>query len=122
MSRDGRVTLVERMAQEAGAVTAEFALALPAVTMVLVLALGVIGAQTDRLALIELAASGSRALARGEPMATVWQLAKEAGAGISVRASFGVELVCVGASRQVGLPILPKIELTERQCARKLGL
>ena len=122
MSRDGRGTLVERMAQEAGAVTAEFALALPAVTMVLVLALGVIGAQTDRLALIELAASGSRALARGEPMATVWQLAKEAGAGISVRASFGVELVCVGASRQVGLPILPKIELTERQCARKLGL
>ena len=122
MSRDGKGTLVESMAQEAGAVTAEFALALPAVTMVLVLALGVIGAQTDRLALIELAASGSRALARGEPMATVWQLAKEAGAGISVRASFGVELVCVGASRQVGLPILPKIELTERQCARKLGL
>ena len=122
MSREGKGTLVERLGQEAGAVTAEFALALPAVTMVLVLALGVIGAQTDRLALIGLAASGSRALARGEPMATVWQLAKEVGAGISVRASFGAELVCVGASRQVGLPILPKIELTERQCARKLGL
>jgi len=122
MSREGKGTLVERLGQEAGAVTAEFALALPAVTMVLVLALGVIGAQTDRLALIGLAASGSRALARGEPMATVWQLAKEVGAGISVQASFGAELVCVGASRQVGLPILAKIELTERQCARKLGL
>ncbi len=122
MSRGRSGRLGGRLNQDVGAVTAEFALALPAVTLVLVLALGVIQAQTERLALIGLAASGSRALARGEPMATVWQLAKEVGSGISLQSSFGAELVCVGASRQVGLPILPKITLTERQCARKLGL
>ena len=113
---------VAALSQDHGAVTAEFALALPAVTLVLVFALGVLQAQTERLALIDLAAEGSRALARGEPMATVWQLANEFGAGTTVRANVGVELVCVVASRQIGLQNLPEIEISERQCARKLGL
>jgi hypothetical protein len=56
---------------ETGAVTAETAVALPAVLLVLVLAIWAMGAAVAQLALVDAARSGARAIARGEPVDAV---------------------------------------------------
>ena len=112
---------------ERGSVTAEFAIILPGVLLILFLALSVQSLQTSRMALVELAAEGSRALARGESNSLVSDLISQSGLGPS--ASFEVLYqdlsVCVEVQQthQIrALGALVPIELKEVQCARKGGL
>lgn len=112
---------------EQGSVTAEFAIILPGVLLILFLALSVQSLQTSRIALVELAAEGSRALARGESKALVTELISQSGLG-SV-ASFEVLYqdlsVCVEVAQTHQIRALGgqfPIELKEVQCARKGGL
>ena len=110
---------------EAGSVTAEFAIVLPGVLILLYLAISVMGIQASRIGLVELAAECSRALARGESDAVLQQLIQESGRSITSYPVYSdlsvcVELVQVNRIQALGT-VFP-LELKEAQCARKGGL
>lgn len=112
---------------EAGSVTAEFAIVLPAVFLVLVFSLSVLAIQSSRLGLIELAAETSRALARGESEDLVRQIIAESAQGreIKLETDHTELMICVILSRNVQISALGSlipIDISERQCARKSGL
>jgi hypothetical protein len=112
---------------EKGSVTAEFAIVLPGVMLILFFSLSVLALQASRIGLVELAAQGSRALARGESEELVTQLLRESQVGES--ASFRVRYrelsICVEVVQTAeinGLGGVFPIELSETQCTRKGGL
>lgn len=82
-------------------VTAELAVALPALVMVLVTALGGLALAIDQLRCVDAARAGARAAARGDPPAAVRDVVRRiapAGAGIDVSASVPGGLVTVRVS------------------------
>lgn len=85
---------------EAGAVTAEFAVALPAVIFLLALLMGSIATGVVQLQLEESARVGARAAARGEAMEDVRRVAQDVGTDISVVVTDYSETVTVQTSRQ----------------------
>lgn len=98
---------------ERGSVTAEFAVALPSVVLVLACCLGGMAVAGQQLRLTDAAALAARALARGDdPGATAARLAP--GADVTASAEEG-GIVCVTltASAQGPLPLT----LTARSCA-----
>lgn len=84
-----------------GTVTAELAIALPAVLLVLSFAIQVLAVQVERVSLVTEVASLARSAARGEV--------------VSGSKVYG-NLICVTKKRELVLPIV------EKQCARRLGL
>ena len=118
----------ERLAlEDRGSVTAEFAVVLPGVLLVLYFALAVLDLQSSRIALVELAAEGSRALARGESEQLVSELIAQSGLGpkTTFASSFTDLSICVEMvhNHEIGAfgASFP-IEMKEIQCARKGGL
>ena len=112
---------------EQGSVTAEFAIVLPGVMVILFFALSVLAMQTSRVGLVELAAEGARALARGESEAIVEQLIEGVGLGsqIASKTSYSDLSVCLELVQLKEIPPFGRefaIELKEIQCARKGGL
>ncbi|KQM38561.1 hypothetical protein ASE56_15040 [Microbacterium sp. Leaf203] len=97
---------------ERGAVTAEFAVALPAVLVVLVLGAGVLASFATTVRVQQLTTEAARLLGRGDDAAL--QRLAEVGATASVDRGGGV--VCVRASARVpmGLPLPP---VSARACA-----
>ena len=100
---------------------------LPAVILVLGVALSVLAIQTSRIGLVGLAAESARALARGESEALVQQLIQEASLGgeVSSKTRFSDLSVCVELAQINhirGLGDIFPIEVNEIQCARKGGL
>lgn len=113
--------------EDRGSVTAEFAIILPGVMLVLFLALSVLSLQASRIALVEVAAEGSRALARGESEQLLNQLLVEfeLGGAVSFETSFRDLAVCLEVAQKHEIQAfggLIPIELKEVQCARKGGL
>lgn len=84
-----------------GTVTAELAIALPAVLLVLSFAVQVLAIQVERIALVSEVASLARAAARGEAIP-----------GARTEGS----RICITKARELLIPI------KEKQCARRLGL
>lgn len=113
--------------EDRGSVTAEFAIVLPGVLLVLLMSLSALSLQASRIALVEVAAEGARALARGESEQLVAQLLEnhELGENASFHARFGDQAVCVEVAQKHEIRafggLLP-IEVKEVQCARKGGL
>ena len=110
-----------------GSVTAEFAIVLPGVLLVLFMALSVLNVQASRIALVEVAAEGSRAIARGESEQLVSQLLAEFDLepNTTFHSSFKDYSVCLEVSERHELKVfggLFPIEVKEVQCARKGGL
>jgi hypothetical protein len=110
-----------------GSVTAEFAIVLPGVMLVLILALSVLSLQASRIALVEFAAEGARALARGESEQLVSQLLAdyELGANTSFQSNFSDLAICLEVAQIHEIQALGglfPIEVKEVQCARKGGL
>ena len=90
-----------KRAREAGTVTAELVIALPAVLLVLTFAFQSLSGQMSRIGLVAELSEQARSAARGEPVA----------------GSFIVgDLVCVQRSTDSLMPI------KEKQCARRLGV
>ena len=113
--------------EDKGSVTAEFAIILPGVMLVLFLALSILSLQASRIALVEVAAEGARALARGESEQLVTQLLvdHELGPNSSFQSSFRDLAVCVEVAQIHEIQALGglfPIEVKEVQCARKGGL
>ena len=126
-SHVARSNPVSPNSSELGSVTAEFALILPAVLLILVFSLSALAMQTNRMALIELAAEGARALARGEPEEVLSSLIQDR--ALSPQPQIKLEheslSICLVLSQNVKLPILGNFidfPVLERQCARKSGL
>lgn len=93
--------------RSAGMATAEFALALPAVVLVLVVGLLGMASAVDRVRCVDAARLAARSLARGDPPGTAVGLAAgaaPAGARVSVGATGHVVTVRVESRRSV--PIL----------------
>jgi hypothetical protein len=97
------------------------------VLIILFFSLSVLALQASRIGLVELAAQGSRALARGESEELVSQLLRESQLGekASFRVSYKELSICVEVVQTAeigGLGGVFPIELSEIQCSRKGGL
>ncbi len=90
-------------------------------------ALAVLSLQSSRVALVELAAEGSRALARGESELLVSELIDQAalGSDAGFETSFSELSICLEVAQRHEITAFGAtfpIDLKETQCARKGGL
>lgn len=102
-----------------GSVVAEFAVALPAVVLVLLLGAGSLGACARQVRLQDAVADAARLVARGEPESRAWSVISAAVPGASLAAEHRADLVCVTASSAA--PLLP-VTLRATSCALAGGL
>lgn len=112
---------------EAGSVTAELAIAMPAVSLVIAITLGAFALQVDRMKLVDVAATAARSLGRGEPQEGINEIAQQmlgSNDAFSLEVSIEENLACVTLHKPVKIAGLsPQVfELVETSCARKMGL
>ena len=109
---------------EHGAVTAELAMVLPAVLMIIAVSLSSVSAQVERMRLVSVAAGLARAVARGEPSERATSVFSGQLAGRTVRFSIEGQFACAEVIAEIellGLPQLP-MRLADRECQRRVGL
>ncbi len=114
---------------DVGSVTAELAMAMPAVALVIAITISAFALQIERMKLVDVAAMAARASARGETEDNIRALIAEMTAPVSqeqIRVQFEVRenVSCAVLARSFQIPALgaEPFELSELQCARKLGL
>jgi hypothetical protein len=109
--------------KEAGTVTAELVLTLPAVLLVIALAVGVMSIQLQRIQLVSAASEIARAIAREEPMAVVDGLVSDLGEQVGFEFLEEQGLICVVLKSGIELLDfdLTGLELSETQCAKAQG-
>jgi hypothetical protein len=109
--------------QDSGSVTAELVLTLPAVLLIVGLALGAMSIQLQRMELVSAASTIARAIARDEPIEIVDALVSSLGeqVGFEIQEELGV--VCVILRSEIGILSidLTGLELIESQCAKAQG-
>lgn len=108
------------LGDDRGSVVAEFAVALPAVALVLLLGAGALGACARQVRLQDAAADAARLVARGEPDARAAAAVTGAVPGGSAAVGRRGDLVCVTASASAvgGIPLT----LSATSCALAGGL
>ena len=121
--------VMQRQLNEKGSVTAELALAMPAVSLVIAITLGAFALQIERMKLVGVAATAARAIARGETQENVRALVLEMSSPtdsqqINLEIETRENTVCVNLSRNFEIAGLPGklFDFSELQCARKVGL
>lgn len=99
--------------------TAEFAVVLPGVVLVLALCLGAVNVIGQQVALGSLASSGVRMLARGDDPGAVRSRVAAAAPGASLAQSADGAFVCIALERQARFgPVgLGTVTLSARDCA-----
>jgi Flp pilus assembly protein TadG len=102
-----------------GAITAEFAVAMPAIVLVLLLGVGVLGAGARQIRLQDAAADAARLVARGDDPGRAHAVVASVGGTASVEPRG--DLVCVVARAPAPLT-LPLPDLTATSCALAGGL
>jgi hypothetical protein len=103
--------------REGGMVTAELAVAIPAVVLVLVCCLAGLLAAVDQIRCVDAARIASRAAARGDPVDRVRALALEAapqGASVSVEQWGGTAAVLIRAETGGWGGLMPSWQVTAR--------
>lgn len=103
-----------RLGDDRGSVVAEFAVALPALVLVLLLGAGALDAAATRVRLQDASADAARLIARGEGEARAAAVVAEAVPGMTLAVSHTSDLVCVDAAAPARIP---GITLTARSCA-----
>jgi len=121
--------VMQRQLIEKGSVTAELALAMPAVSLVIAITLGAFALQIERMKLVGVAAMAARAIARGETQENVRALVLEMSSTtdsqqINLEIETRENTVCINLSRNFEIAGLPGklFDFSELQCARKVGL
>lgn len=104
---------------ERGSVVAEFAIALPAVVLVLLFGAAALHASTTAVRLQDAASDAARIVARGEPDARAAQIMQSAVAGSTIGIARDGDVVCVTASAVA--PVIA-LGLSARACALAGGL
>lgn len=109
--------------KESGTVTAELVLTLPAVLLVIGLAMSAMSIQLKRMELVSAASEIARAIAREEPVALVEALVLDLGSRVSFELLEEDGLVCVMLESEIGLFSINQIGLVldETQCAKAQG-
>lgn len=102
-----------------GSVTAEFAVVLPAIVLVLLLGVGALGAGARQVRLQDAAADAARLVARGEDPGRAHAVVGSAGGTADIEPRG--DLVCVTA-RAPSVPALPLPPLSATSCALAGGL
>ncbi|MFS0732178.1 TadE family type IV pilus minor pilin [Microbacterium sp. 1P10UB] len=105
-------TTLRAVAHDRGAVAAEFAVALPAVVLVVLLTSAALGACATQVRLQDAAADAARLASRGEDPGRIAQPVAAIGGTVAVGARG--DLVCVTATAEAG--IIP-VTLTASSCA-----
>ncbi|QIG39958.1 hypothetical protein G5T42_11080 [Microbacterium sp. 4R-513] len=108
-----------RLGDDRGSVVAEFAVALPAVVLVLVFCAGALAAAARHVRLQDAAADAARIVARGEPDAAAGAVVARAVPGASAAVHGSGDFVCVTASAPAGIAL---VELSATSCALAGGL
>ncbi|MFM6977099.1 MAG: TadE/TadG family type IV pilus assembly protein [Micrococcales bacterium] len=112
------MTLLLRLIRsDRGAVTAEFVMVLPVVIMVLGITLNALALQLERMKLVSVAATISRAIARGEPQEKVLPLL----GGNHLVFKNTEDLICAEVSASYRL-LGWELPISDLECARRLGL
>lgn len=95
---------------------------MPALALVMSVTIGGLGLQIERINLVSVAATASRALARGEDPAQLIEVSDKS--GVRIQPNEVGELLCVTANKEVRLINSPEsiFTLSETQCARRNGL
>jgi hypothetical protein len=112
----------EWVASDSGTVTAELAIAMPTVALVLAVTLSAFGLQVERMNYVAVSASAARALGRGEAEDEVQALLTQVAPEASLEIEYLANHVCARVSKKVPVLALQNFEISERQCARKMGL
>jgi len=109
--------------QDSGSVTAEMVLTLPAVILIVGLALGAMSIQLQRMELVSAASTIARAIARDEPIEVVDALVASLGEQVGFEIQEELGLVCVILRSEIGILSidLTGLELIESQCAKAQG-
>ena len=109
--------------QDSGSVTAEMVLTLPAVMLIVGLALGAMSIQLQRMELVSAASTIARAIARDEPIEVVDALVASLGEQVGFEIQEELGLVCVILRSEIGILSidLTGLELIESQCAKAQG-
>jgi hypothetical protein len=95
---------------------------MPSVALVIGVTISGFGLQVERMKYVSVASSAARALGRGELQAEVQALVSEAAPGASLHVEFLENHICAKVSRNLPVLGLQDFEVSERQCARKMGL
>ena len=119
MARQRHSCELGHLSSESGAVTAELAVALPAVMLVIGLILEVGQWQLQQQRLLVSAATVARAIARGEAPELIDEWVRRLPATTEV--SYGSNLVCVRLSQRPAsvLKGFASLKVSEQQCAEK---
>ncbi|MCS0499574.1 TadE family protein [Protaetiibacter mangrovi] len=105
-------------ADDRGGVAAEFAVALPAVVLVLGLCVGAVGVGSQHVRLQDAAADAARGLGRGESAGQVTARAAAAFPGVRLRSWTGGDLVCARLTAAArGPAAVAGLELAAESCA-----
>ncbi|MEU1970900.1 TadE family type IV pilus minor pilin [Microbacterium sp. NPDC019599] len=108
-----------RLGGDRGSVVAEFAVALPAVLLVLLLGMGALAAGATHVRLQDAAADAARVVGRGEPAEAASRVVSAAVSGAAAVVDRPGDLVCVTATAPAGIASLT---LSARSCALAGGL
>jgi hypothetical protein len=114
--------MMRRPNSEAGSVTAELAMALPSVTLVIAITLGGFGLQVERMKLVSISATAARALGRGEAEADVTFNVRAVEPFARLKVVHLENDICAEITKTIRVAALPQIDVSERQCFRKAGL
>lgn len=91
---------------------AEFAIALPAVALILVFGIGGLATGARQVMLQDAAADGARLAARGEPAERVGEAVRRAVPSARIALEHRDELVCVAVTAPAALPALGRLRAT----------
>jgi len=106
-----------RAGRDRGSVTAEFAIVLPALLVLLVVCAGVLGATGSRIRLEDAAADAARIVARGEPEGRASSIVAAAVDGARAGVSRSDGLVCVTARAVVRIAGVASVPVSATSCA-----
>ena len=111
--------IVRRLGGARGSVVAEFAVAFPAVALVLLFGVGALAAGARSVRLQDAAADAARLVGRGEPTEAAARVVSAAVAGASAAVEQTGDLVCVTATAPAGIAA---VTISARSCALAGGL
>lgn len=116
MPRPRRQVVGSPGSDDRGSVAAEFAVALPAVLLVLALGVAALGACSRQVRLQDAAADAARLVARGDSVERAHGAVAAAVPGARLRVSRPGDLVCAEARAPSGIPFA-RLDVTAQGCA-----
>ncbi|MCC4908941.1 TadE family protein [Microbacterium sp. cx-59] len=107
---------MSRRLGDRGSVSAEFAVALPAIVLLLVLCIGALSSASWQVRLQDATADAARLIARGDDEGRALALVAGSAPGAQGVVEYSDDLVCVTATAPAGIPVV-ELRFTASSCA-----